>query len=118
MRRSIFILSIFALLTLLATDAGALGRRNTLSAPEKETQSALQTTAPAQDTVKLDMGIAKERVEQYLQQIQFSHTDTILAKVNNLINAGDDTHTKSFLAYMIISYDGIHISWPRSCWSL
>jgi peroxiredoxin len=90
MRKSI-LLPIIALLTLLATDAGALGRRNNLS-------------APAQDTVKLDTGIAKERVEEYLKELQFNHTDTILAKVNNLILRGENEQTRSFLAYTAYNF--------------
>ena len=99
MRRSIFLLQVLALLAFLATDASALGRRNTLSAPQEETQTAEKlaktsqdTSNPvqdkakqAQDTITLDTSAAKERVEQYLQQLQFNHTDTILAKVNSLI---------------------------------
>ena len=90
MRKSI-LLPIIALLILLATDAGALGRRNNLS-------------APAQDTVKLDTGIAKERVEEYLKELQFNHTDTILAKVNDLILRGENEKTRSFLAYTAYNF--------------
>lgn len=118
MRRSIFLLQVLALLAFLATDASALGRRNTLSAPQEETQTAEKlaqtsqdTSNPvqdkakqAQDTIKLDTSAAKERVEQYLQQLQFNHTDTILAKVNSLILSGEDERTQSFLAYTAYNF--------------
>ena len=118
MRRSIFLLPVLALLAFLATDASALGRRNTLSAPQEETQTAEKlaqtsqdTSNPvqdkakqAQDTIKLDTSAAKERVEQYLQQLQFNHTDTILAKVNSLILSGEDERTQSFLAYTAYNF--------------
>ena len=60
--------------------------------------------AAAQDTVRFDTATAKAKVEQYLSLIQYSHTDTILAKVNSLIEAGDDEHTKSFMAYTAYNF--------------
>ena len=111
MRKTIFLLSVFALLAFLAADACALGRRNNLSAPQGETPAAQQpdqslqdTAKPSQDTVKLDTSVAKEKVEEYLQQLQLNHTDTILAKVNNLILSGEDERTQSFLAYTAYNF--------------
>ena len=90
MKRLSFILPLIALMLAFAGNACALGRRNVQPAP--------------QDTVKFDTATAKAKVEQYLRLIQHSHSDTILAKVNNLINAGDDTHTKSFMAYTAYNF--------------
>ena len=92
MRKLAILLPIVAIFSFFATDASALGRRNTLSAPQ-------ETEKSAQDTVKLDTSIARERVEEYLAELQTGHPDTILAKVNKLILSGEDERTQSFLAY-------------------
>ena len=111
-----FIFPAIALILAFAGDACALGRRNTLPAPQdnparEESAASLQEMparqqgAPAaQDTVRFDTATAKAKVEQYLSLIQYSHTDTILAKVNSLIEAGDDEHTKSFMAYTAYNF--------------
>jgi peroxiredoxin len=111
-----FIFPAIALILALAGDACALGRRNTLPAPQEnhakqesaaspQEMPARQQGAPAaQDTVRFDTATAKAKVEQYLSLIQYSHTDTILAKVNSLIEAGDDEHTKSFMAYTAYNF--------------
>ena len=96
MRLFRFIFPAIALILSLAGNSYALGRRNVHPAPQDE---------PAQqDTVRFDTATAKAKVEQYLRMIQYSHTDTILAKVNNLINAGDDEQTKSFMAYTAYNF--------------
>ena len=111
-----FIFPAIALILAFAGDACALGRRNTLTVPQddparEESAASLQEMpdrqqgAPAaQDTVRFDTATAKAKVEQYLSLIQYSHTDTILAKVNSLIEAGDDEHTKSFMAYTAYNF--------------
>ncbi len=111
-----FIFSAIALILALAGDACALGRRNTLPAPQdnhakqesaaspQEMPATDKDAAAAQDTVRFDTATAKAKVEQYLSLIQYSHTDTILAKVNSLIEAGDDEHTKSFMAYTAYNF--------------
>ena len=104
MRRLSFILSLIAIMLASMGDACALGRRNTLSAPQENAPTMQENPAAAKDTVRFDTATAKAKVEQYLSLIQYSHTDTILAKVNNLINAGEDEHTKSFMAYTAYNY--------------
>ena len=116
MRLFRFIFPAIALILSLAGNSYALGRRNTLTVPQddparEESAASLQEMparqqgAPAaQDTVRFDTATAKAKVEQYLSLIQYSHTDTILAKVNSLINAGDDEQTKSFMAYTAYNF--------------
>ena len=116
MKQLRFIFPAIALILAFAGDACALGRRNTLTVPQddparEESAASLQEMparqqgAPAaQDTVRFDTATAKAKVEQYLSLIQYSHTDTILAKVNSLIEAGDDEHTKSFMAYTAYNF--------------
>ena len=111
-----FIFSAIALILAFAGDACALGRRNTLPAPQENHAKQESAASPqgmpatdkdaaaAQDTVRFDTATAKAKVEQYLSLIQYSHTDTILAKVNSLIEAGDDEHTKSFMAYTAYNF--------------
>ena len=123
MRLFRFIFPAAVLILTLAGNAYALGRRNIHPLPQDEpTQhegttmqqygtaqkqgaslSQLEATIQ-QDTVRFDTATAKAKVEQYLRLIQYSHTDTILAKVNNLINAGDDEQTKSFMAYTAYNF--------------
>ena len=103
MRLFRFIFPTLALILTLAGNSYALGRRNVQLAPQGTPTSQSGATAQ-QDTVRFDTATAKAKVEQYLRLIQYSHTDTILAKVDNLIQAGDDEQTKSFMAYTAYNF--------------
>ena len=98
-----FIFPTLALILTLAGNSYALGRRNVQLAPQGTPTSQSGATAQ-QDTVRFDTATAKAKVEQYLRLIQYSHTDTILAKVDNLIQAGDNEQTKSFMAYTAYNF--------------
>ncbi len=58
----------------------------------------------AKDTVKLEAANAQEKVVEYLQMLQYNHTDTIIARVNRMIEAGGDNVTKGYLAFTAYNF--------------